>query len=173
MRRARRGVPAADAARRAAAACARLVDSPWYAPPRGLVTYVACDGEIDPDGVTRVALDAGIAVYVPATASGDFVLLGGPTDKSSVLPPDGDGVLFVVPGVAFDLRGTRLGRGGGWYDQALARYPRGVRVGFAYDFQVVTQLPEASWDVRMHAVVTDARLVGEATASLGQRRTTS
>jgi 5-formyltetrahydrofolate cyclo-ligase len=68
----------------------------------------------------------------------------------------------VVPGVAFDLRGARLGRGRGWYDRALARYPAGTRLGLAYEFQVVPALPEAPWDVRMHALVTEARLIGEA-----------
>src|SRR5262245_12773795 len=129
MRRARRGVPAADAARRAAAACARLIGSPWYRPVRGLVTYVGRDGELDPAALTEGALVAGIPVFVPDTERGDFVALA-PT-KAACLPAGGDGVVFVVPGVAFDLQGVRLGQGGGWYDRALARYPRGMRVGFA------------------------------------------
>jgi 5-formyltetrahydrofolate cyclo-ligase len=75
-----------------------------------------------------------------------------------------DDVVFLVPGVAFDARGVRLGRGVGWYDRALGRYPRGIRIGLAYEFQVVPSLPEAPWDVRMHAIVTEAGLIGAALA---------
>src|SRR5206468_9474683 len=72
-----------------------------------------------------------------------------------------DGVLFVVPGVAFDRRGVRLGRGFGWYDRALAEHGRGARIGLGCDFQIVAELPEAPWDIRMHAVVSEARVIGD------------
>jgi 5,10-methenyltetrahydrofolate synthetase len=78
----------------------------------------------------------------------------------STLPPGADGILFVVPGVAFDERGARLGRGGGWYDSALARHPAGVRIGLAYDFQIMPLLPRTDRDIPMHVVVTESRLIG-------------
>ena len=65
----------------------------------------------------------------------------------------------MVPGVAFDPRGVRLGRGAGCYDRALARHPTALRVGLAYEMQVVPSLPEATWDVPMDAVVTEARVL--------------
>jgi 5-formyltetrahydrofolate cyclo-ligase len=68
-------------------------------------------------------------------------------------------VLFLVPGLAFDARGARLGRGAGSYDRALARHVNALRIGLAYEFQLVQRLPEAAWDIRMDAVATDARLV--------------
>jgi 5-formyltetrahydrofolate cyclo-ligase len=77
----------------------------------------------------------------------------------AALDPTAEAVLFLVPGVAFDPRGVRLGRGDGWYDRAFARHPGGVRLGLAYEFQVLADLPEAPWDVRMHGVVTDARVI--------------
>ena len=70
-----------------------------------------------------------------------------------------EGVVFLVPGVAFDPRGVRLGRGAGCYDRALARHPTALRVGLAYEMQVVPSLPEATWDVPMDAVVTEARVL--------------
>ena len=72
--------------------------------------------------------------------------------------------MFLVPGVAFTPCGVRLGRGVGWYDRALGRHPRGIRIGLAYGFQVVPRLPEAPWDVRMHAVVTESRSISAALA---------
>lgn len=76
-------------------------------------------------------------------------------------PPDvtGSGTLWLVPGVAFDRAGRRLGRGGGHYDRLLAG-GRGPRVGVAYDWQIVPVVPCEPHDVRMHWVVTDARVYG-------------
>ena len=64
-----------------------------------------------------------------------------------------------MPGLAFDARGVRLGRGAGCYDRGLARHPHAARIGLAYEMQVVPALPEAAWDVRMDAVVTEARVL--------------
>jgi 5-formyltetrahydrofolate cyclo-ligase len=69
-------------------------------------------------------------------------------------------VLFVVPGMAFYLLGTRLGRGGGHYDRVLASHPDSVRVGLAFEWQILPRLPRARWDVPMDAVATESRLVG-------------
>lgn len=65
--------------------------------------------------------------------------------------------LFVVPGVAFDRHGGRLGYGRGYYDRllSLAR-PDACMVGLAFEVQVVGRVPTGPHDVPMHAVVTDA-----------------
>jgi 5-formyltetrahydrofolate cyclo-ligase len=80
-----------------------------------------------------------------------------PTDGEP-LPDRAIGTVFIGPGVGFDERGARLGRGAGCFDRALPRFGGAVRVGLAYEFQVVPLLPEAPWDVRMDTVVTDARV---------------
>ena len=69
--------------------------------------------------------------------------------------------LFIVPGVAFDVTGLRLGMGGGYYDRLLALpcHADAVRVGFAYSFQIVNSLPKDAWDVPVHAVCTDQGIV--------------
>lgn len=69
----------------------------------------------------------------------------------------GPGDLVVVPGVAFDAEGYRLGQGKGYYDRAFAR-ERGeapTLVGFGYEFQVVEAVPHERWDRQMDAIVTD------------------
>lgn len=63
--------------------------------------------------------------------------------------------LFIVPALAVDLSGVRLGRGGGSYDRALARVPAGVlTVAVVYDPEVLVRLPEQPHDQRVRAVVT-------------------
>lgn len=69
-------------------------------------------------------------------------------------------LIVFVPGVAFDIGGFRLGRGGGWYDRMLeALEDRGVFVGLAYEFQVVDQLATETWDRKVHYVVTEKRII--------------
>ena len=67
--------------------------------------------------------------------------------------------MVLMPLVAFDFSGERLGSGAGYYDRAFAfararRRPR--LIGLAYRWQGVESLERAPWDVPMHAVVTDA-----------------
>jgi 5-formyltetrahydrofolate cyclo-ligase len=64
--------------------------------------------------------------------------------------------LMLVPGVAFDLRGHRLGRGKGYYDQLL-RTLHGVKCGVAFDQQIVDEVPVESHDVRLDCVLTPTR----------------
>jgi 5-formyltetrahydrofolate cyclo-ligase len=63
--------------------------------------------------------------------------------------------LVLVPALAVDRRGNRLGRGGGSYDRALLRVSAGVpTVALLYDGEVVDELPAEPWDVPVAAAVT-------------------
>ena len=64
--------------------------------------------------------------------------------------------MILVPGVAFDLHGRRLGRGKGFYDQLLAGV-RGTTCGVAFDVQVVRELPQEPHDARVNCILTPTR----------------
>jgi 5-formyltetrahydrofolate cyclo-ligase len=66
--------------------------------------------------------------------------------------------LILVPGVAFDLEGRRLGRGKGYYD-ALLTAVRGTACGVAFDQQIVTEIPVEPHDVRVNCLLTPTRWV--------------
>lgn len=64
--------------------------------------------------------------------------------------------VVLLPLLAFDARGTRLGQGGGWYDRALSKnHFRPYRLGIAYAQQQVATLPREPWDIALHAVLTE------------------
>lgn len=69
--------------------------------------------------------------------------------------------LLLIPLVGFDRSGNRLGMGGGFYDKTLAgtgvtrRWARPRRIGIAYAFQEVDQVPAEAWDAPLDAVVTE------------------
>jgi 5-formyltetrahydrofolate cyclo-ligase len=64
--------------------------------------------------------------------------------------------LVLVPGIAFDFAGRRLGRGKGFYDRLLAEV-RGHKCGVAFDEQIVAEVPEEPHDVRVDSILTPSR----------------
>lgn len=62
--------------------------------------------------------------------------------------------LAVIPGVAFDRRGNRLGRGKGYYDRLLPRIPSAYKIGICFPFQLVEEIPAEPFDIRMDEIVT-------------------
>lgn len=66
--------------------------------------------------------------------------------------------LALVPGLGFDARGHRLGRGKGHYDRLLAGFT-GMKIGVAFDFQIVTEVPREAHDIALDAVVTPTRWI--------------
>ncbi len=66
--------------------------------------------------------------------------------------------LVIVPGVAFDAAGHRLGRGGGYFDRFLSRIPARVpRVGLAFEFQKVRKVPKHPHDEPVHWLITEKK----------------
>ncbi len=66
--------------------------------------------------------------------------------------------LVIVPGVAFDYQGYRLGYGGGFYDRFLSN-SKAYKVGVAYDFQIVDRLPHGEHDVPVDVIVTPTQTI--------------
>jgi 5-formyltetrahydrofolate cyclo-ligase len=68
--------------------------------------------------------------------------------------------LVIVPALAFDRAGNRLGRGGGFYDRFLARPGLGAsKIGLAFDEQIVDTIPVGPNDIPVDIVVTDKEII--------------
>ncbi len=102
--------------------------------------YVACE-------ITDMARDIG---------SGQFGIRE-PGGHCIAIPPNRLD-LILVPGVAFDLHGRRLGRGKGYYDQMLASV-RGTTCGVAFDEQIVDAIPVEPHDILLNCIVTPTRWI--------------
>lgn len=86
-----------------------------------------------------------------------------PRDGRPILPALID--LVVIPGLAFDTRGRRLGRGGGFYDRFLRRVSReAIRVAVCFDDQIVEEVPVTPCDMTVDIVATDRRCTHVANA---------
>ncbi len=83
-------------------------------------------------------------------------------EKFGTFKPDGPVIepdLFLVPLLAFDRSGRRLGYGGGYYDRTLPLYPGRPALGFAYAAQEVANLPSEPHDHPLDAIVTEAGVI--------------
>jgi 5-formyltetrahydrofolate cyclo-ligase len=66
---------------------------------------------------------------------------------------------ILVPAVAFDRRGYRVGYGGGYYDRFLPQVPRAIRIGLAFSCQVVAEIPAEPHDVPVDRMVTEEEII--------------
>ncbi|HEY8153360.1 MAG TPA: 5-formyltetrahydrofolate cyclo-ligase [Myxococcota bacterium] len=178
----RRAVPPAEAASAARRIASRLLAEPALRSARRVALYAALADEVP----SRPLFDALVALRIPCLfprvleqhalafaavedwselAPGRYGVLEPPAQAAVTRPEEGD--LVLVPGVAFDRAGNRLGRGQGCYDRAfpvLAPRPP-LLIGVAYQLQLVDTVPHTGTDRRMDAVVTEQALLWAAGAT--------
>ncbi len=164
-------------------ACAQLSTTPLWQKANHVAFYIAHDSEIDPSPLMELAHAQNKQCYLPALANTDLkhlvfikfqpsdVLVKNlyripePQQNESTIIDPSILDLVIVPLVAFDKMGTRLGMGMGYYDRTFAflntsyRPQHPLLVGFAYHFQQEEQLLRQAWDVGLDLVVTDHELV--------------
>ncbi|NJD61619.1 MAG: 5-formyltetrahydrofolate cyclo-ligase [Deltaproteobacteria bacterium] len=143
---------------------------------RRVALYAAVGGEVGTERIRAACLAAGALLFYPRIMEDgelSFYPDGGDDGwergKYGLLepkvPPGGAGLregfdLVVVPGVAFDSRGRRLGKGLGCYDRFLHGLAgTAVAVGLAYSRQLVPEVPVDSWDMPVDAVVTETEVL--------------
>jgi 5-formyltetrahydrofolate cyclo-ligase len=140
--------------------------------------YVPTRGELDVSFVVSQRVAAGATAVYPRVAAerprlrfhvvmgetpmgvGAFGILEPPADAPEIPAEAIDVVL--VPGLAFDRHGRRLGYGGGYYDelaQRLRAHGRGFLLGLGYDFQLIDRCPAGDGDVTLDCIVTDTQVV--------------
>ena len=154
-------------------------------PPRegnAAALYRALDGEVPTERIRSAYLAAGVRLFYPrVTGKGTLAFfphregdgwetgpygIPEPLNTAGGDPYGGGFDIVVVPGIAFDRRGNRLGHGMGYYDRFLGSLPECVlRVGLACAHQLVPEVPVDAWDVPVHALVTEEGVirVGEPT----------
>ncbi len=80
------------------------------------------------------------------------------TPSKHALIPTGSYDVILVPLVAFDTSGHRIGFGGGWYDRFLSMQPHAQKIGLAYELQRVDYIPAEPHDEYLNVVVTEKRI---------------
>jgi 5-formyltetrahydrofolate cyclo-ligase len=138
---------------------------------KNVMFYIALKGEVNTEEMIKEAKKQGKTVTVPVCCRDSFTLrpcilddhaklkLGPygvhePVEEKCIRPPDLD--LIIVPGLAFDKSGNRLGRGKGYYDRFLSKLPSEIpSIGLAFDFQILSSVPTTEHDVSVTRVISN------------------
>jgi len=155
------------------AACRQIVGQREFADARTVMIFLPMPGEIDARDIARAAWAAHKRVVVPKVRRGRRGLMDAIEIRSleADLEVSGWGIpeptcdkpfdageldLIVVPALAFDRRGNRLGRGGGYYDRFLRRVGGGsLLCGLAFACQLLDELPTEPHDRTVDMVASD------------------
>ena len=143
-----------------------------FPPPAGVSVagFWPMGGEIDIREFLVVLHGRGHAVLLPETPPRGNPLIfrhwqPGMTmqrERFGTMRPTGDVAVpdwLLVPLLAFDRAGRRLGYGGGYYDRTLAALPRAIAIGVGWAAQEVAQVPAGPLDARLHAIVTEREMI--------------
>jgi len=150
----------------------RLAELPVFRGAEAAFFYVTHGSEVDTTLMRRMARELGLRVAAPRSMPGDHSMAFHWLDSEDALVPGAYGILqpepgtppaalgpevvVLVPGLAFDPRGNRIGFGGGYYDRWLNGPGRGaVTVGLAYAEQLVPALEPLPHDRPVDGLVTD------------------
>lgn len=152
-----------------------LIRLPEFAAARCIAVYAPFQNEIDTSTIVRAAFVNGAKVLFPAVCGLSMVLrqvtsLDALKEGTyGILEPCNNGIdhqadepdLIVIPGVAFDTRGHRIGYGKGYYDRFLSHAGLDAcLIGLCHDFQIVDGfLPAEEHDICLHMIITDKRLI--------------
>lgn len=141
-----------------------------------IFTYVSFKGEVNTHNIINYALKEGKTICVPKIIDKSKGMALFKIEDLSSLSPEYCGILepqvnlgtlsidcvdlIIVPGLAFDMRGGRIGYGGGFYDRLLASSSADVsKVALAYEFQVFDKIPTDKWDKGVDMIMTEERII--------------
>jgi 5-formyltetrahydrofolate cyclo-ligase len=167
----------ADAASWSNAICERIAASDHFRYAKAVMGYASTPGEADIWTLLNTARAMGKRVCLPRVDWNLRLMSAAeaPRNRQDLLPgkngvaeppaaapivPITDLDLVIVPGLAFDEQGWRLGRGAGFYDRFLAHPSMAASsIGAAFEVQMTPSLPRDDWDIALHAVATERRWI--------------
>lgn len=169
------GLSPADVEQRSARACELLADQPEYQRTGVIMAFLSLPSEINTAQLVLRAWQDGKRVLAPRVSWEQHRMI--PVEIRSLTADIEDTQwslrqpvqcvpvaiemidLVIVPGLGFDLAGSRLGRGRGFYDRFLAQPAlRGLTCGLGFEEQVAQHIPTDAHDIRVKLLVTDQRV---------------
>jgi len=175
----RNGLSAETRTATSAEVCTRLQSLPELNTACAIAGYVPLADEVDVISVLEACLRHNVLVFLPRFVRGKnaYEMVSVKDVQLDVMPGEfgipeprpefpavprtrvaARDVAWLVPGVAFDRRCNRLGRGGGFYDRLL-QDTEGQRIGVAFDWQIVAALPHGPTDIPMDIVQSELRVL--------------
>ena len=151
----------------------RLFETEEFKSARTVMVYISAFREVETKDIIRELLRLSKKVIVPVTDTENDDIIPAYIDGPDRLSPGAYGIpepvsinradendidLIILPGLAFDSEGTRLGFGRGCFDRLLSR-TAAKKIGLCYDFQLTDSVPHEEHDIPMDAVITERRII--------------
>jgi 5-formyltetrahydrofolate cyclo-ligase len=155
-----------------------LFSLPEFSNAEKILFYVSTKGEVLTKEMIKDSLSLGKKVVVPiSNVKEKNLILSELRDFDKELRPSKFGILepkkqffrevspeeidlVIVPGIAFDRRGNRIGYGMGFYDNFLSNLKKEIPViALAYEFQIVSEIPTHKKDVRVQKIITEKKVI--------------
>lgn len=158
---------AEEKAEMSARICRQVLTDPHWAKANNVFLYHALTDEVDTTILIDAAMHEGKTVLLPVIDGDDLRLKihtgATQTGSYSIQEPIGEEftcykeiALAIVPGMAFDKKGNRLGRGRGFYDRTLPKLAEAYKIGLCFPFQLLESIPSEAYDIKMDAVLYDS-----------------
>ncbi|MCL2320872.1 MAG: 5-formyltetrahydrofolate cyclo-ligase [Oscillospiraceae bacterium] len=157
--------------------CERLFCDEDFINSKEIFIYLSYNNEVNTYGIIKTSFELCKKVAVPKTVfkdrAMDFINLNNfneidkiPINKIGIKEPLEGEVLYpkettlvIVPGVAFTLKGERIGYGGGFYDKYLIKYNIKNKIALCYEFQILEEIPVNEEDILVSKIITEDRSI--------------
>jgi 5-formyltetrahydrofolate cyclo-ligase len=173
MRMVRDALPESACEARSAAIHQHLVDLAELEQAGTVLAFASIRSEVRTRPIIEESWSIGKRVALPRVDGDELCLhlIDSQTALSegafSVPEPAADAVVIepgeidfaLIPALAFDPRGYRIGYGGGYYDRLIPRLSKACTCAVGYDFQLISEVPEQPFDVSVNLVITDSRVI--------------
>lgn len=132
--------------------------------PQRLASFIPLAGEPQIGEFNNLAAKD-LDIFFPKINSDELVFASGELHPGplGIMEPQGPETkeldIVLVPALAVDLAGNRLGRGKGFYDRTLGKFPAARKLAVVFDSEVLEYVPTDHWDEKLHGVVTPSRTI--------------
>ncbi len=153
----------------------KVIDLPVFKQTSHHLYYISYNGEVHTHDLIKEAYHFNKTVYVPISNTTNHTLTISKLTDFNDLIPSSYGILepkkekqqliaadridlIIVPGVAFDRSGNRIGQGGGYYDWLL-KHSKATSIALAFDFQILDRIPTKDHDQPVDIIVTETEVI--------------
>ena len=151
-----------------------LMESTEFKKSNNVLFYISYDNEVNTHDIIKKTIKSNKEVYVPISDVENKEIIISKLEDWSELSVGAYGILepniknnfsldkidlIIIPGIAFDDKGNRLGHGMGYYDKLLKKKKKLTKIGLAFEFQIIKQIYVQKHDIPVDKIITESRII--------------
>lgn len=154
----------------------KLYNTDYYKNAKTIMTFISFGAEVDTHEFIKDSISKGKRIVVPITIAASkelrlsevfnfeeleigFYNILTPKEEFIRYVDSSEVDLIIVPGVAFDRNGYRIGYGGGYYDRFLSKLDHITKISLAFDMQLIPKVPHENFDIPVNYIITEKELI--------------